>query len=134
MNHSSCLFPVCRVHNIGWVDDAFGLYLLQTIIFRTYHPVKQLTSTVKAYGKLTFQSLPNNNFYGTIPLLSSSVEVLFLGTIPKQLTAMTDLIYLDLSKQKVKSIDGLGLRGSIPSFRYHASLKNLICHKIFCHQ
>lgn len=32
---------------------------------------------------------------------------------------------MDLSKQKVKSIDGLGLRGSIPSFRYHASLRKL---------
>ena len=99
-------------------------------IQQKYAPVvsdKVINIDSKRNSKLTFLSLQNNNFYGTIPLLFTSVEVLFLGfngfsgIISKQLTAMTDLISLDLSKQKVKSIDALGLRGSIPSFRYHAS-------------
>ena len=47
MNHSSPLYLFRRVHDIGLVDNAFGLYLSQTIIFKTYYPVNQLTSTIK---------------------------------------------------------------------------------------
>ena len=84
---------------------------------------KAINIDSKRNSKLTFLSLPNNNLYGTIPLLSTSVGVLFLGfngfsgTIPKQLTAMTDLIYLDLSKQKsIRSSSSSSIISSHSSF------------------